>query len=79
VELLGGYSNCAYWTDLLPAADKTGELRRESRSRARGTARRLSECDVAELVTRYRKGATVYDLAERFGIHRATVSVQLHR
>ena len=41
---------------------------------ARGIARRLSESDVTELITRYREGATVYDLAERYGIHRTTVS-----
>jgi hypothetical protein len=79
VELLGRYSNWTSWTDRLPATDKTGELRRESQSRARRTARRLSEGDVAELVTRYQQGATVYDLAERFTIHRTTVSGHLHR
>lgn len=79
VELLGRYSNWTSWTDRLPAPDKTGELSRESRSRARRTARRLSDGDVAELVTRYQEGATVYDLAERFSIHRTTVSGHLHR
>jgi len=74
VELLGRYSDWTSWTDRLPATDKTGELSRESRSRARRTARRLSESDVAELVTRYQEGATVYDLAKRFSIHRTTVS-----
>jgi hypothetical protein len=38
VELLGRYSNWTSWTDRLPAPDKTGELSRESRSRARRTA-----------------------------------------
>lgn len=46
---------------------------------ARGIARRLSEPDVTELVIRYRKGATVSDLAKRFSIHRITVSGHLHR
>jgi hypothetical protein len=34
---------------------------------------------VTELITRYQKGATVYDLAEWFHIHRTTVSGHLHR
>ena len=79
MELLGRYSNWTSWTDRLPAPGKTGDLKREGRSRARRTARRLSESDVAELVTRYQEGATVYDLAKRFSIHRTTVSGHLHR
>lgn len=31
------------------------------------------------LVDAYRAGATVYELAARFGIHRVTVSAHLHR
>jgi DNA-directed RNA polymerase specialized sigma24 family protein len=34
---------------------------------------------VTALITGYREGRTVYDLAERFGIHRTTVSQHLHR
>jgi hypothetical protein len=63
--LLGRYSNWTSWTDRLPAADKTGARGPESGSRARGIARRLSERDVTELVTRYGQGQTVYDLSER--------------
>jgi len=40
---------------------------------------RLSERQVAALVDAYRAGATVYELAVRFGIHRVTVSAHLHR
>ena len=79
MELLGRYSNWTSWTDRLPGADKTGELGRESRSQTRRTARRLSEGDVTELISRYEDGATVYDLAKRFTIHRTTVSGHLHR
>jgi DNA-binding CsgD family transcriptional regulator len=39
----------------------------------------LTESDVDDLVAGYEAGATVYELAERFGIHRATVSEHLHR
>jgi DNA-binding NarL/FixJ family response regulator len=45
----------------------------------RGTARELRECEVAELVTGYQAGATVYELAKRFKIHRTTVSQHLQR
>ena len=34
---------------------------------------------MTELLHRYREGATVYDLAERFHIHRTTVCGHLHR
>ena len=78
VELLGRYSSWTYWTDRVRSLDQTGERRGESRPRGRATAQRLSERDVTDLITRYRDGATVYDLAERFNIHRTTVSAHLH-
>ncbi len=42
-------------------------------------ARQLGADRVAELITGYRAGATVYELADRFGIERRTVSSILHR
>ncbi|MBF6215592.1 hypothetical protein IU487_31850 [Nocardia puris] len=42
-------------------------------------ARRLDAAEVAELITGYQSGATVYELADRFGIERRTVSNILHR
>lgn len=42
-------------------------------------ARQLDADQVAELITGYRAGATVYELAARFGIERRTVSTILHR
>ncbi len=36
--------------------------------------RHLGDAEVTELVALYDAGATVYDLAERFGVHRDTVS-----
>ena len=79
VELLGRYSNWTSWAYRLRSLDQTGERRHESLPNARRIARRLSEGDVTELITRYSEGATVYDLAERFSIHRTTVSGHLHR
>ncbi len=51
---------------------------RTTRSR-RPPSRQLTALEVAALVDRYRSGATVYDLAARFSIHRNTVSQHLHR
>jgi hypothetical protein len=79
VELLGRYSNWTSWANRVRSLDQTARPSLESRPRARGTARRLSESDLTELVTRYQDGATVYELAERFSIHRTTVSGHLHR
>ncbi|WP_406281241.1 hypothetical protein OH799_16530 [Nocardia sp. NBC_00881] len=42
-------------------------------------ARQLDADQVAELITGYQAGATVYELADRFGIERRTVSNILHR
>ncbi|AYA27087.1 hypothetical protein C6369_023345 [Rhodococcus rhodochrous] len=41
--------------------------------------RQLDAEEVAELITGYKAGATVYELANRFGIERRTVSGILHR
>ncbi|MBF6214796.1 hypothetical protein IU487_27735 [Nocardia puris] len=42
-------------------------------------ARQLDTEEVAELITGYQAGATVYQLADRFDIERRTVSNILHR
>ncbi|MFQ6228279.1 hypothetical protein [Nocardia sp. NPDC002869] len=42
-------------------------------------ARQLDAEEVSELITGYQAGATVYELADRFGIERRTVSGILHR
>ncbi|MBF6097827.1 helix-turn-helix domain containing protein [Nocardia cyriacigeorgica] len=41
--------------------------------------RKLEGHEIEALVRRYREGATVYELAEEFGMHRQTVSAHLHR
>ncbi|MFD2464307.1 helix-turn-helix domain-containing protein [Amycolatopsis samaneae] len=41
------------------------------------TARQLEVDDIDRLVAAYAKGATVHELAERFGIHRSTVGRHL--
>ena len=80
MDLVRRYSNRASWTKGLrgipTATDEvvTGTVRVRRR-----TATRLSERQVTALVDACRAGATVYELAARFGIHRVTVSAHLHR
>jgi hypothetical protein len=45
----------------------------------RSTVRKLTRDELCELVAGYKAGATVYELAEQFKIHRVTVSDHLHR
>jgi hypothetical protein len=79
-DLIRRYSNRILWSKSLndlpiatadPVKDTVRVLRR--------TATRLSECQIAALVDAYLAGATVYELATRFNIHRVTVSAHLHR
>ena len=41
--------------------------------------RRLRGIELDQLVSGYQSGATVYELAEQFGVHRTTVSASLKR
>ncbi len=50
---------------------RTGPMRQRQR--------RLTEPQVEQLAVRYNEGATVYELAEEFGIRRATVSERLKK
>jgi hypothetical protein len=44
-----------------------------------GRARQLGDKQVRQLIAGYADGATVYELGDRFGINRQTVSAILHR
>ena len=44
-----------------------------------GSARQLGTKQVQQLIADYQSGATVYELGDRFGIERRTVSSILHR
>jgi DNA-binding CsgD family transcriptional regulator len=46
---------------------------------ARQAQRRLRETETKELVSGYLAGSTTYELADRFGVHRHTVSGILER
>ncbi len=74
------YSNRISWTkglQELPIA--TTEAAADTVRVHRRTAAKLSDHQVAALVEGYLAGATVYELADRFGIHRVTASAHLHR
>jgi hypothetical protein len=54
-------------------------LRAADRAFARQSHHRLSQAEVAELIVAYREQASVKELAQRFGIHRVTVTALLRR
>ena len=54
------------------------EPKREPRS-VHGIAKRLKEAQVKDLIGEYQAGATVYELGDRYGIDRKTVSKILRR
>jgi hypothetical protein len=79
VELLGRYSNWAYWTDRTRALAEN-RANRVNRARIpRGRARRLTQDEASALADGYQAGATVHELAAQFKIHRTTVSGHLRR
>jgi lambda repressor-like predicted transcriptional regulator len=80
VDLLGRYSNRTSWAKRLCGLPKaTTEEATDTVRVRRRTATRLPANQVTALVDGYRAGETIYQLAARFGIHRATVSAHLHR
>jgi hypothetical protein len=78
VELLGRYSNRTNWVKTVQRA--LGSRRTVTEAPTfRGRVRRLAADKVTALAEEYQAGATVYELAERFGINRKTVALHLHR
>ncbi|WP_197288140.1 helix-turn-helix domain-containing protein [Nocardia sp. NRRL S-836] len=84
VEVRGPYSNTKDQVgtleelrEKLPSLD-TPEPPSIKRDRP-GRARQLGTEQVEQLIADYRSGATVYELGDRFGIERRTVSNILHR
>jgi DNA-binding transcriptional ArsR family regulator len=77
---MGRYSKRTKWISGLPGSrDVTIEARPDTPRSHRAAGRKLSAAEIALLTKQYRSGATVYELAARFGIHRNTVSLHLHR
>jgi hypothetical protein len=79
VELLGRYSNRTNWTELPERLLQTCQSGRPEAPARRGTVRRLSPEQIAELVDEYNSGVIINDLAKHFKIHRTTVSLHLLR
>ena len=84
MEVRGAYSNIKDQVraleelrEKLPSLD-TPEPPPAKRDRP-GRARQLGPGQVEQLIAGYRSGATVYELGDRFGIERRTVSTILHR
>ncbi|MEV6444782.1 hypothetical protein [Amycolatopsis sp. NPDC051716] len=84
VEVRGAYSNTKDQVraleelrEKLPSLD-TPEPPLIKRDRP-GRARQLGTAQVEQLIADYRAGATVYELGDRFGVERRTVSNILHR
>jgi len=59
--------------------DATSEERSPESSPPRLRMKRLDAPTVAELIDGYRGGAKIKDLAQRFGVHRTTVTCLLRR
>ena len=78
VELLGCYVKRTNWTKRVEQA-LTSPRRVVDLSTLRSVVRKLRPEQVAELVAAYKSGASTYELAEQFKIHRTTVSAHLRR
>ncbi|MFJ8848686.1 hypothetical protein ACIRFF_38025 [Streptomyces cyaneofuscatus] len=59
--------------------DPSAPLPKRERRPSQGKAKRLKNDQVTELIDAYRRGATTYQLADRFEIERQTVSALLKR
>lgn len=81
MDLVRLYSNPAADADHLRRVQSAASSSRPAdRSRqSRQHHRRLSITDVAELIKEYKQQASVKELAQRFGIHRVTVTALLRR
>ena len=84
VEVPGGYYNTKQQVSELESLIKklpeaSTPRRPARRGRMPGSARQLDSQQAQELIAGYTAGVTVYQLGERFGIDRRTVSAILHR
>lgn len=61
------------------STEQARALRQEKGRRKRTTQPRLSDEKVSQIVTAYKAGKTVYELAAEYDCHRATISAVLKR
>jgi transposase-like protein len=75
------YSNPSMGADWLRSVQSAASSPRpaEGSMQPRQHQRRLSMREVSELIKEYEQQASVKELAQRFGIHRVTVTAQLQR
>ena len=81
VELVRLYSNPAREAAHLRRARSAASTHRPAggRKQPRQHQRRLTMTEITELMKEYQQGASVKELAQRFGIHRVTVTAVLQR
>jgi hypothetical protein len=79
-DLTGRYSKRANWTSRLPSPRNIAKRARTAAQRARWQPPgQRTDTETWALAADYTAGATVYELADKYGIHRNTVSEHLHR
>ena len=80
VEVLAGYCKLSHQRKQIEELiGMVPDGRDDEPDRVVRHARRLRSHQLDVLIDAYQSGATVYELAERFGISRQTVSEHLHR
>jgi hypothetical protein len=79
VELLGRYSNRTEWIKLAQKLAEGPRREAEEARKPRQVVRKLQPQEIESLAAEYRAGAGVQELAIRYRIHRATVTVLLGR
>jgi transposase len=71
-------SSRVYWVNQVKNLDQRYQRKVEGPIRERRIVRKLTADEVNSLIAGYKAGTTVHQLADRFKIHRATVSGHLH-
>jgi hypothetical protein len=79
VELLGRYSNRTEWIKLAQQLAEGPSREAEEARKPRHVVRKLQPHEIDSLASEYRAGAGVQELATRYQVHRATVTVLLRR
>jgi len=81
VELMHAYSNLSREAECLHRLRREALSPRPARGakRPRQHQRRINKAEVRELIKEYEQGALIKELAQRFGIHRLTVTALLRR
>jgi DNA-directed RNA polymerase specialized sigma24 family protein len=76
---MGAYSKQTNWAERLNGLADVSTEPAPERSALHKVIPRLPADQVAELIRGYQQGTSIHQLADRFGIHRGTVSRHLRR